>query len=585
MNEPKQPKSAAWRQLQGAWPLLKRHSGLLIGWLVALAVSSGATLTFPVAIRYMIDNGFNATGGVGINTAFGFMMLVCIVLALATAVRFFFVSLLGERVVADLRQDLYSHLIGMDLSFHDRHRSGDLISRLTADAELLRSMVGSTMSIALRSTVTVLGSLILLFVTSPRLATMALIGIPLAVLPIVFGGRKLSAISRKSQDRIGDANALASETLSGVSTVQSNARENYERGRYGEAMESAVTTARKRIRTQSLVTAVAMMLIFGSITGVLWLGATDVVAGRMTAGTLGQFLMYAMIGGGSVGALAEVWNEVQKAGGGMSRISELLDTDNAIVNETGETLNPAQGNIRFEHVRFEYPNRPDAPAITDFTLHVQPGQRVALVGPSGAGKSTVLNLLLRFYDPSQGHITLDGIDIKDLKLSNLRENIALVPQSPTLFATSVLDNIRYGRLDASDEEVIEAARAANALEFIEKLPEGFKTELGERGARLSGGQQQRIAIARALLKNAPILLLDEATSALDAQSEHQVQAALETLMQGRTSLVIAHRLATVRQADRIIVMENGAIESEGTHESLLAEQGLYAELAKLQLID
>lgn len=580
-DSPKLSRSEVFHSLRGARPLLAKHKGLLIGWLIALAITSSATLTLPVAARQIIDQGLGASLA-HTNKAFLFALAVAVIMGLGTALRFYFISLLGERTVADLRKQLYSHLIGMDLSFHDRHRSGDLVSRLTADAELLRSVIGSTVSVALRSTVTVLGSLAMLFVTSPRLATYTLIGIPLAVLPIVFAGRTLAKASRASQDRIGDANALASETLSSVATVQSNTRENFERGRYTRAMDLAVGTARKRIRTQSLVTALVMLLVFGSIIAVLWLGANDVTQGNMSGGTLAQFLFYAIIGAGSVGALAEVWNELQKAGGGMSRISELLDAETGVRERGDVTLPRVRGEIRFEDVRFEYANRSERPAVHGLDLHIHTGERVALVGPSGAGKSTVLNLLMRFYDPSAGRILVDGHDIRDLSLESLRANIALVPQMPSLFAASVMDNIRYGRLDATDDEVREAARAANALEFIDALPDGFNTLLGERGARLSGGQQQRIAIARAILKDAPILLLDEATSALDAQSERAVQNALEHLMANRTSLVIAHRLATVRQSDRIVVLDQGRPVAQGTHESLLAEGGLYAELARLQ---
>lgn len=585
MTSPTPAPKAPIGSLRALWPFVRRHSGLFLAWLLALACSSAATLSLPVAFRSMIDHGFSS--GANTDRTFGFVLLVILALALATAARYFFVTLLGERVVADLRTRLYAHLLGLDAGFFDRTRSGELISRLTADAELLRSVVGSSMSVALRSVVTVVGALAMLFVTSPKLAAWALIGIPLAVLPIVIGSRRIQKVSRASQDRVADANAVASEALGAVRTVQAHAREAYERQRYAAAIATAVATARKRIGAQSIVTAVAMSLIFGAIILVLWSGAHDVIAGRMSAGSLGQFVLYALIGGGSVGALAEVWNELQRAAGGMGRINELLQEDPQVTAPAApaKLSEPVRGEIVFDAVTFHYPQRPDSAALHDFSLHVRPGETVALVGPSGAGKSTLLSLLLRFHDPQAGTIRLDGIDLRELDLDALREAIALVPQSPTLFAASAADNIRYGRLDASDAEVRQAAAAAEAETFLDALPDGFASELGERGARLSGGQQQRVAIARALLKDAPVLLLDEATSALDAQSERAVQTALEHLMEGRTTLVVAHRLATVLRADRIVVIDAGRIVAEGTHTQLLAQGGLYAELAKLQFLD
>ncbi|MEN1940914.1 ABC transporter transmembrane domain-containing protein [Luteimonas sp. MJ174] len=571
--------------LRPLWPFLARHRALLVAWLLALLASSTATLSLPLAVRRMIDDGF--ASGAGIDAAFMLLFLVTFALAIATAARFFFVSLLGERVVADLRTKLFGHLVGLDQSFFERSRTGELVSRLTADTELLRGVVATSMSVALRSTVMVLGSVAMLVVTSPRLAAWTLVGIPLAVLPLVLGGRRLQKISRQSQDRVADANALATETLGAVDTVQSHARENHERGRFGAAVATAVAVARKRIGVQALVTAVAISVVFGAITLVLWLGAHDVADGRMSAGTLGQFVLYAMFGAGSVGALAEVWNELQKAAGGMGRIGELLDEQATVVPPAAPKAlqQPVRGAVAMRDVVFHYPTRPDAPALEGFTLSVAPGETVALVGPSGAGKSTVFSLLLRFRDPQSGSVALDGIDLRELDPVALREAMALVPQRPTIFAASAADNIRYGRLDATDAEVEAAARAAEAHDFIAALPEGYASELGERGARLSGGQQQRVAIARALLRDAPVLLLDEATSALDAQSERAVQHALERLMEGRTTIVVAHRLATVLRADRIVVMDQGRIVAEGTHSELLAQGGLYAELARLQFLD
>lgn len=567
--------------LKGLLPFLKPHKNLVALWLLALAFSSSATLFFPVAIKHLVDQGFSKTGS--INQWFLLLFVVAIALALATALRFYFVSLLGEKVIADLRKKLYEHLIHLDQQFFHETRSGELISRLSADAELLRSVVGSSMSIALRSTITVIGSAIMMVVTIPMLGIYVLVGIPLMVLPMVLSGRGVRGASKNSQDRLADANARASESFNAVHTVQSYAREDYETNRFVSAINFALVAARKRIAMQSTLTAAAIIIIFGGVTILLWSGARGVVAGTLTAGTLTQFVFYAMLGGGSVGALAEVWAEVQRAAGGMSRISDLLEKKSSVGNtlQGNSFARKVHGEIAFTDVTFNYPQREQA-ALINFSLAIKPGETVALVGPSGAGKSTVFQLILRFYDPQTGQIAIDNQVLREMAPNQIRDNIAIVPQDPFIFSGTAEDNIRYGKLEANSEEVIQACISAEAWGFIQELPDGLSSELGEHGARLSGGQQQRIAIARALLKDAPILLLDEATSALDAQSERAVQIALEHLMQGRTTLVIAHRLATVLKADRIVVMDKGQIIATGTHQSLMTENGLYAELARLQ---
>jgi ATP-binding cassette subfamily B protein len=576
-----QPTSKSINTLKGLMPFLKPHSQLVISWLLALSISSSATLFFPIAIKHLVDQGFSQNGS--IDRWFLLLFGVAVVLALATAARFYFVSLLGEKVIADLRKKLYAHLIQLDQQFFHDTRSGELISRLSADAELLRTVLGSSMSIALRSGITVIGSATMMVVTNPQLGGFVLVGIPLIILPMVLSGRSVRGASKNSQDRLADANARASESFNAIHTVQSYVREAFESQRFFSAIDFALIAARKRIRMQSLLTACAIMIIFGGVTLILWSGARNVVSGSMSAGTLTQFVFYAMLGAGSVGALAEVWAEVQRAAGGMTRIADLLTQQSRIHTPISRlaSLPTVQGQIAFKHVSFHYPSREQS-ALVDFSLHIKAGETVALVGPSGAGKSTVFQLLLRFYDPQSGQICIDEHILQRLPPAQLRGQIAIVPQDPFIFSGTARENIHYGHLDASEADIIQACQSAEAWGFIQALPKGLDSELGEHGARLSGGQQQRLAIARALLKNAPILLLDEATSALDAQSERAVQIALEHLMQGRTTLVIAHRLATVLKADRIVVMDQGRIIATGTHQSLMAENGLYAELARLQ---
>lgn len=568
------------------WPFVRQRRALLLCWLAALALSSTAMLSLPLTARHVIDEGFVADS-MRINSAFMLLLAVVVALALATAARAFHVSLLAERIVSDLRNKLYAHLIRLDHEFHDRNRSGELAARLAADTELVRALIGRTMPSVLRSFVVVAGSVVMLFITNPRLALFAILGVPLAVIPIAFAANRLQRVARFSQDQIAEANALASETLGAIRTVQAHAYEGHESERFADALRTALAATRHRVASQSAMTALAITLVFGAIVLVLWIGAHDVVAGRMSAGTLGQFVLYAVIGGASFSTIAEIWNELHHASGGMGRINDLLRESPSIVAPVRATPLPlpVQGEVAFDEVTFCYPQRPEHPALQDFSLHVRAGETIALVGASGAGKSTVFSLLLRFYDPSSGRIRLDGVAVDRLDPAQLRRTIALVPQQPALFAGTARSNVLYGRLDARDDELEAALRAAHAADFIARLPEGLETQLGERGTRLSGGEQQRIVIARAFLKNAPLLLLDEATSALDAHSENAVQRALETLMQDRTTIVIAHRLSTVLKADRIVVMEKGQVVAQGRHYELMAQGGLYADLARLQFLD
>jgi ATP-binding cassette subfamily B protein len=584
MTERDSASSSRLRQLRRLLPFLSAYRGLVAGWLGFLLVSSTATLALPQAVRVMIDRGFANADTATINASFLGLFGVATVLAIATAGRFFCVSLLGERVAADLRRRLFDHLLTLDQAFFEKTRSGELVSRLAADTELVQTVVGSTLSVALRSTVTLLGATVLMILSSPHLAGLSALVIPAVVLPIVVFGRRVQRLSRESQDRIADTSAVASESLNATHTVQAYTREPEESTRYATAVTRALATAKRRIAMTGSLTAMVILLTFGAITLVLWAGAKAVIAGTIAAGVLSQFVLYAILAGGSVGALTEVWGGILRAAGALGRIGELLETRAEIASPASPTMlpKPVRGAIRFEHVGFRYPSRPDRAALHDLSLAVEPGETVALVGPSGAGKTTVFQLLLRFYDPQQGRITLDGVDLRALALPDLRGSFALVPQDPVLFGASAADNIGFGRSGADADAIVAAAQAAEAHEFLDTLPERYETYLGERGVRLSGGQQQRVAIARALLRDAPILLLDEATSSLDAQSEHAVQHALERLMQGRTTLVIAHRLATVQRADRIVVMDGGRIVAQGTHAELVQAGGLYAELARLQ---
>ncbi len=587
MSEPAAPRATRRiSALRGLWPFLKPHRRLALGWLVFLGLSSGASLVLPMAFRHIIDKGFGHSSPAVINETFVALFGVALVLAVATAARYFCITLLSERSLADLRSTLYAQVIRLDVGFFERSRVGELLSRLSADTEVVQALVGSGVSVALRSAVMLVGAAVAMAWTAPSLAALTALVIPAVMLPILVFGRRVQKLSRASQDRLADAAAIANETLNASTAVKAYAREAIESTRYGNAIARALATARRRIGMRALLTMAVIVLVFGAITLVLWEGARQVLAGMLDPGVLGQFVLYAVFAAGSVAGLSEVWGDVLRAAGAMERLGELLAERPGIVEpaEPQALPRPVRGALRFENVAFHYPSRPDAAALHDFTLEVHPGETVALVGPSGAGKSTVFSLLLRFYDPQSGRISLDGIDLRALRLAELRGAIALVPQETVIFSGSATDNIRFGRADAGDDEVVEAACAAEANEFIRALPEGYAAEMGERGVRLSGGQRQRIAIARAILRDAPLLLLDEATSALDAQSEAAIQQALARLEQGRTTLVIAHRLATVQRADRIVVMDGGRIVAQGTHESLLAEGGLYAELARLQFV-
>jgi len=566
------------------WPFIKPHRQLAVGWLVFLAISSSATLVLPMAVRHMIDQGFGHASAAAINATFLGLFGVALVLAFATAARYYCITLLGERALASMRSKLYAHVIRLDVGFFERNRVGELISRLGTDTEVIQALLGSGISVALRSVVMLLGATGMMIWTSPRLAGLTALVIPAVMLPILVFGRRVQKLSRASQDRIADTAAIANETLNAAPAVKAYAREDIESTRYASAITRALATARKRIGMRSMLTATVIVLFFGAITLVLWAGARDVLAGTLGAGVLGQFVLYAIFAAGSLAGLSEVWGDVLRAAGAMERIGELFEERAEITSPAHPVPlpKPVLGELRFDNLGFHYPTRPDTPALYDFDLTIRPGETVALVGPSGAGKSTVFALLLRFYDPQTGRITLDGVDLRALALPELRGAIALVPQETVIFGGTAADNIRFGRQDADDDEVRDAARAAEANDFIMAMSKGYDEELGERGVRLSGGQRQRIAIARAILRDAPLLLLDEATSALDAQSEAAIQQALERLEKGRTTLVIAHRLATVQRADRIVVMDGGRIVAQGTHQSLLAEGGLYAELARLQ---
>lgn len=580
----KNVKSTSLKPLAKLFPYIVKYKIRVALAIFFLLLAAMTTLTLPMAVRRVIDYGFSASDPYLVNDYFSVLILIAAVLALASSCRYYFVIWIGERIVADLRNDVFANVTRLSPEFFDKSHSGEIISRLTADTTQIKSAVGATASLALRNVILGVGALVMMVITSPRLSLIVIAAIPLIVLPIVGFGRKVRARSRAAQDTLADATAYASESISAVRTMQAFTNGNHVRGRFSGAVDFAFDAARRAILTRSLLTGFAIFLIFASIVAVLWIGANDVLAGTMSGGTLGQFLLYAVFAGGAMGALSEVWGELSQAAGSAERLVELLGTESAIKTPTSpvQIVKPAKGEIAFRDVSFNYPTRPDQPILEGLSMAIQPGETVAIVGPSGAGKSTLFALLLRFYDPASGEIKLDNINIKNLAEDDFRSQIALVPQDTMIFASSAADNISYGKPTATRENIITAAKAANAHEFIEKMPEAYDTILGERGVTLSGGQRQRLAIARAILKDAPVLLLDEATSALDAESEKLVQDALENLMKGRTTLIIAHRLATVLKADRILVMDDGKVIEEGTHKALIKKKGVYAGLAKLQ---
>ncbi|OWY09668.1 ABC transporter [Thioclava sp. F42-5] len=579
------PKTKKIGALKGLGPFIAPYKGLAFGALLALIATATISLILPLAVRRVVD-GFQK-GAALLDQYFFAALVIAGLLAIGTGLRYYLVTRFGERVVADIRKAVFDRVVSMSPAFFERILTGEIISRITTDTTLILSVIGSSVSVALRNVLILIGGLIMLLFTSAKLTGLVLLVVPVVVVPIVVLGRRLRVLGRENQDWIANSSGSASESLLAAQTVQAFTHEAITREKFSDVTEKAYLSAKKRIGTRAVMTVIVIFLVFAGVVGVLWIGARDVRAGEMSVGELVQFVIYAVMVAGSVGALSEIWSELQRAAGATERLVELLQSEDSVKDPEHPVPlpMPATGAIRFEDVSFHYPSRPQASALDHVDLDIAPGETVALVGPSGAGKTTVVQLIQRFWDPETGKVMIDGYDLRDMARHDFRQAIALVPQDPVVFAASARDNIRFGRPDATDHEVEEAARAAHAYDFLEALPDGFDTYVGERGVMLSGGQKQRIAIARAILRDAPILLLDEATSALDAASEREVQAAVDQLAKTRTTVIVAHRLATVKKADRIVVFEEGKIVAQGTHDSLVAEGGLYAELAKLQFTE